>query len=315
MVAPLLLYPGVPPVTAFSIPWQNASTIILDQTTSIPYYWNPATGAVTAFAGGGGGGGVTDGDKGDILVSGAGAVWTIDSGAVTNAKAANMPAFTLKGNNAGGAAVQADLSVADVKTLLALVSGDISDFSEAVDDRVAALLVAGANISLTYNDPANTLTVAFSGNLPVTNLNSGTGASASTFWRGDGTWVAPTGGSGTVTSVTVTQPAAGITVTNSGTPQTPVATSTIALANDLAAVEGLATTGIVRRTGVDTWSAGTAVSLASEVTGDLPVTNLASGTGASSTTFWRGDGTWATPAGGGGGLSQPQVLARASLRV
>lgn len=54
----------------------------------------------------------------------------------------------------------AAMTAAETKTLLALASGDLSDFAEAVDDRVDALVTDGSGIETTYDDSGGTLTVA-----------------------------------------------------------------------------------------------------------------------------------------------------------
>jgi hypothetical protein len=53
---------------------------------------------------------------------------------------------------AGADGNPAELEPADVRTII--------QFDESVDDRVSALLAAGTNITITYNDASNTLTIA-----------------------------------------------------------------------------------------------------------------------------------------------------------
>lgn len=70
---------------------------------------------------------ISDGDKGDITVSGGGVTWNVDSDAITNAKLANVATQTFKGRTTAGTGDPEDLTVAQAKTLLNLSGTNSGD--------------------------------------------------------------------------------------------------------------------------------------------------------------------------------------------
>ena len=209
--------------------------------------------------------------------------------------------------------------------------------NEQAQDAVGTILTDSSTVDFTYDDALNTITAIVktgsislaagghvTGNLPVANLNSGTAASGSTFWAGDGTWKAA--GSTVIPAALTKTDDTNVTLTLGGTPTTALLQATSITAGwtgSLAAARGgtgqtsyvigdllyasgaaalskladVATGNALISGGVGVAPSWGKINLATAITGNLPVANLNGGTSASGTTFWAGDGTWKTPAG------------------
>jgi hypothetical protein len=148
----------------------SVSPCVENKCTSIsPMTWVTAEGS-------GGGGGLSDGDYGDITVSSSGTALTIDNTAVTFAKMQNVSTGVLIGRSTASSGSMEALSVgAGLDLSAGVLSSLIEQYTnDMAEDTIASLIQNGTGITWSYDDIGNTLTPTVSlGSFSTTNLSEG----------------------------------------------------------------------------------------------------------------------------------------------
>jgi hypothetical protein len=177
-------------------------------------------------------------------------------------------------------------------------------FATAAHAQTYNVFSPGCGLGGTWNSQTLQLAAGGScvqGNLPPTNLNSGTSASSTTFWRGDGIWATPPGtGGGTVNSVALALPSV---FSISGSPVTASGTLTGSFATGQTANSFLATPN--GTTG--------ALGLRTIVGGDLPTSGVSAGSYTSTNLTVDATGRITAASNGSGSVSGANPSASVGL--
>jgi hypothetical protein len=123
--------------------------------TGIWGLWVNDDGSMVNLLGGGGGGGISDGDKGDITVSGSGSVWTIDNTTVTYAKIQNVAASTFLANVTGSSATVQEISTSRIPLFGSAITGTPSSTTYLRGDGTWATVSGGGGGFAVSNETDN----------------------------------------------------------------------------------------------------------------------------------------------------------------